>query len=238
MKKKLFSMILVVSMILSFSTLSFAQGDIQKSNGRISRDTVVTADNLNEVLKMFGIDPSTGKESNTPISKAAVTVGQIEDALNLIEKEKNNLKIDETINNSYTVTSNSTDMISPMAALVYGTVTLSSTSQVASTFSLKHTVTAGYERDLFSSYKSWRSTSSPYVLVIDQSAPGSKRQLDKVNYITSSFNSGTVTVNSSVEVGWYLVIGIPGTPFTKDFYQGYNTVTSTVNWGSSYIPEV
>lgn len=223
-------------MILSFSTLSFAQGDTPKSNSKINRDTVITADNLNEILKIYGIDPSTAKESDTTIDKAAVTVGQIEDAIKLIEKQTNDLKINETINKSNPVKSNSTDMISPMAVPVTGTVTLSSTSSGGSSFSLRHTVYADYIKDLFSGYKSWTNTYSPSVIVIDQSAPGSKRTLDQVNSITSSFNSSTVTVNSQVVVGWYLVIGIPGTPLTYDYYMSSNTVTSTVSWGSSYIP--
>lgn len=235
MRKKLLSVTLVVVMIFSCSILSFAKEDNPESNGKITRDTVITKDNLNDILKLYGIDHNSIKPSDMPNKKVATTVGQLEDAINYIkENSKTDLTIDETISNSNLVKSGG--IISPMATPITGSTRLTRTTNPTSSYSMNYAVNATYTKDQFSGYKSWTGTNSPSVTISDHAPNGAKNVLNRVNSISATFTSSTVTLNSEAVVDFYLVIGIEGTPFSIDVYQSSNTITSKINWDSSYIP--
>lgn len=229
MKKKLLSVILVVAIIFSCNILTFAKEDTSKAKGNITHDTVITKDNLNEVLKLYGIDPSTAKVSDKSIDQPATTVGQIEDAINLIKQQSSNdITIDETVNSS--------NLGISLMSQVSGQIILSRTNQPISTITLTRSVPAYFNLETSTGNSYWTGTGNPTLVFADNSAPGSKRQLTSINSISASNTSTTVTVNSSIDVAYYLVVGIPGTPLSYDYYMSTQTITSTVSWGSSYLP--
>jgi hypothetical protein len=234
MKRKLLSVILVVAIIFSCNILTFAKEDTSKAKGKITRDTVITKDNLNEVLKLYGIDPSTAKASDESIDQAATTVGQIEDAIELIKQQSSkNITTDDNSSN-IAISKNATG-ISPMSE-VDSWMTLSRTTDPIDTVGLTHSVPAYFRLDTSSGNSYWTGTGTPTLIFDDKSSPGSKRKLKTINSITASNTSTTVTVNSSIDVEWYLVVGIPGTPASYDYYMSTQTIGSTINWGSSYLP--
>ncbi len=238
MRKKLLSVILTVAVIFSFSTLSFAKGDMVKSNSSIDRDTVITKDNVNEILIMFGLDPSKLKQSDTPKERAALTVGQLEDAIKNIKEQSENKVVNENINSgNFSESTITNTIITPMATPVTGTVTLTRTTSPTTSYDLKYTTKATFARmDTTPVYKVYTGTSSPSVLLVDKASPGNKNVLSKVNSISSTNTSDVVTLNAQVVVDYYLVIGIEGTPFSYDQYMSSNTINSKINWDTSYIP--
>lgn len=231
MRKKLLSVILAVSMILSCSISSFAQGNTEKSDSKINRETVITKDNLNKILKLYGIDPSTVKDSNTPKEQGATTVGQLEDALKLIEQSSKDITINETATPGQSIG------ISPMSVETPGTVPLSRTFSFDE-YDLKHTCTASYIRETGSgtTTRYFTGANNAAVVLFDKSAPGSKRQIDSITTIGATFNSNQVVVSSDIQVGWYLVVGIPGTPFSYEIFKASQRVTSNSYFGTEWIP--
>lgn len=236
MKKKLLSIILTVLIILTCSVSSFAQTGIVETSSKISRDTIITKDNLNEILKLYGIDATELKKSDAPVSQAAMTVGQLEDAINLIRSETEDQIITEIIDNGEIVGSDGT-LISPRATPVTGSVYLSHTTSPMSTFDATYTCTGTYTKDLFSGYKAWTGADNASVTINDKSAPGAKRQLDSVSSIGATYTGSTVTLSTTYVVGYYLVIGIPDSPFSYEQYMSSNTIRNTSYWGTSYIPD-
>jgi hypothetical protein len=236
MQKKLLCVILAISIIFCFNIVSFAQDDTTKLNSKITRDTVITEDNLNEILNLYGIDPSTAKKSNTPMDKAAVTVGQLEDAINLIKQEvKENLTMNKTIDNSNLVSSDSFGIIRPMSTFT-GYLNLSNTTQPTSAISLTHSVRGYFTKDTSSGNAYWTGADNAGLIFTDNSSPGAKRQLKTINYISSTYNSSTITVSSSADIDYYIVVGIPKTPASYDYYMSTSTITSKVYWGPNYLP--
>lgn len=237
MVKKLLSLTLAVVMIFSCSMLTFAQAADSKTNGEITRDTVITQDNMNDILKHYGIDPKIGKKSNSTNTIAITTVGQLEDALNALNQlpKGQTINISETLNNNTSTTPTTpTSTVSPMFKNI-GTVNLSSDSWPTSDWGLRHTCTGEYFIDTDAGIQRWIGAYNAAVLLItpNPSLPGLKYQLDAVNSIGVTYTDNTITETSDVIVGTYLVIGVP--PLSYDLYMGSNQVTTTYYWGTSYI---
>ncbi|ACL75212.1 hypothetical protein [Ruminiclostridium cellulolyticum] len=254
MRKKLLSVILTVAVIFSFSTVSFAQGDMAKSSSSINRDTVITKDNVNEILKMFGLDPSTFKQSDTPKEKAALTVGQLEDAIRTINEQLNDSAVNEKTNSGYSSESKISvvkqkvdssyisepkveSALSASSTPVIGTVRLSKTTSPTSSYDLKYSTNASFARmDTTPVYKVYTGTNSPNVLLFDKAAPGNKNVLTSVNSVSSTNTSDMVTLNAQVVVSYYLVIGVEGTELSIEKLMSTNTITAKQTWDTSYIP--
>ncbi len=109
---------------------------------------------------------------------------------------------------------------------------------MTSTWGLKQGVTGEYYAAVYEGYtdKEWTGVSSEYVSLTtpNPSMTLYSYSLDDVNYIDASYTSSTVTLESEVEVGTYLVIGID--PLQYEVLVATTVVNTTDTWGTSYIP--
>lgn len=91
MKSKLLSIFVTAMFILSSATVTLASAitSTGPASVEISMDTVITKNNINDVLKYLNIDPSTFIEESSS-KKKNMTVKELESAINNAKKMDNN----------------------------------------------------------------------------------------------------------------------------------------------------
>lgn len=134
MVKKLICLSLVLCMTLVLMVPTYAQ----ENENSISSNTIITEDNIYEVLEYLGIDSSnyvkidvTEKEVHT--GKGVHTVGELEKAIKEVEKQKSNIK-------NATITKSSSNLVSTLSS---GTTMLYRTFDVDS-YIVEYEVSASY----------------------------------------------------------------------------------------------
>ncbi|MCX8130722.1 MAG: hypothetical protein N3I35_11560 [Clostridia bacterium] len=225
-------------MLVSCSIVTFSQDKDSYSKGDINRDTLITKDNINKILKYLGIDPKTAKVvKGSSNYTSSVTVGQIEDAINMLNQQPKEITINSDNIGGVSATeaisdiSNKTVVQSDMK--LQGNVNLSYRFSNGTSYALVHSCTGTYLKT--STSKIWWDAANPCV-TIDCWDAFTKYKIEKQNSLELSYTSSTITETSNLNIGGYVVIGIPGTPLSYDWKQSESTIITTVNWGTSYIP--
>lgn len=215
MLKKIICLLVIFSMALS-AVPSFAQsGENSFLSGNINRDTVITQDNINSILKHYGIDPKTAIKSKSADNNTVVTVGQLEDALKAFAQQPKQITINETVgnNNELTTKGISSESIVGVSgdygwfSRSYWSEALSRTSYPSSNnWGLSHSVTGNWTLEYYwtdpghtqwATRSYWTSSSNPSVSLVTQYnlyIGVTNYKLESINSISSSSTSTTIIV--------------------------------------------
>lgn len=237
-KKKLLKILISITIIITLFTVTNIAGFAGSKQSKLSRDTVITKKNINRIFKHYGLDPKLLKKSNSTSEKAALTVGQLEDAINILKKQSKEAKLNEnkTIVNEPLDLKNKTNTTMVTGPMAYsssntGTKRLKNVVDYT-TYKLNHNVDARYMSG--GGVKIYTGTSNPHVTIKTQNAPGTVNKLTKVYYVRASHTSSRVTLEDKVKVSFYLIVGVPG--YNYLYYMSSNDITTTSIFGTSHIP--
>lgn len=159
--KPVLASILTMSFLLSTGGAVFAaDSKTIPAPKTFSKDTVITKNNLNDVLKAHNIDPST-LVKNTKTSSAAVTVGDLEKAL----EEAKKLPKEITLNDNTPLSLSNINGVSPAYASGSGTSVATRATTYTNSLTVDYYATGGYTNGMWSSAlgSSWapRATGIP-----------------------------------------------------------------------------
>jgi hypothetical protein len=221
-------------MLSGFQTFA----DIKKPEDKLKPNTVITEENLNDVLEIYGIDSSSvrkveRKENEKGKNRKIMTVEEFEEALIILRQHPKEITINETID--YNNDINDLAITSALASTrSSSSIRLRKVSYPSSNFGIEESVTgyyAGYGGQL-----SWTGASDPYIGITGISAPGTSYEITDVHYLNCSYTWNTIKVNSEVVITAYIGIDIPNTPYSFDFEVNRFTMASIMTWGLSSIP--
>lgn len=124
MKKKLLSLfVIAICLILASSTIVSA-----KTKNSFTKDTVITKENLKDVVKFVGLDPNGVVEnSNLPSNSKIITIGDLEAAITKAKQMNSTSLIISNENLTNKNTDLNSNLITPLA--VTGTQTCTRTFQ-------------------------------------------------------------------------------------------------------------
>lgn len=194
----------VTCMVLLFSFL--LAPTISQAQTAISSDTVITEDNIYDVLAYLGLDSSGFTRTDTANS-SVTTVGDLEKYIQNAKKQSKNITIKpNSINPNGSVTGS-------------GTLTLSN-SVLNNGISLSYLVSAGY------AYGAWTNVSS-ITASASSNTPGVTCKIASQSS-NGTCTATTVTVQSTVTVDTYIGIGKVGIIKYNSF-----DVTTTMYWYAS-----
>ena len=244
MFKKFICMLVILSLALFSSIPSFAQS----SGVSFSRDTLITKDNINSILKHYGLDPKTAlKRTSEAAYNTEVTVGQLEDAINAFSQQQNNITIRDGISrqSKLSVLDNPPNFYGWAGEPSYYWVPLSNTVDLTG-YSIRESLNAEYRSRLYytnaahtttATLKYWYDYENTDVELISNSAPTvgfMYYKLESINFLDGSFTQTTMTITSDITVGTYFVISI-GEFDIIEVLLGTNDIESYSSWGSSYM---
>lgn len=225
-KKKFFSLVLSIIMILSTMNLAFAS-TTTATDSRFSPDTVITEDNVNDILKYYGLDPSNIKKNDNMPVNIKVTVRDLEKAL--IESSKLPKTI---IQNDYNPT-NSKVTNGQVKASASGTATAYYLAKITSSLNMNYSATGQYYSS--GSTKYWTSAGPANITVATPPTSLYFYQIDSITKLTNTVvnantSSSYLKMEYSYAVGYYMFVGV-----------GYILLNSigvygSTNFGTSYIP--
>jgi hypothetical protein len=224
MLKRFLAFVLTFSfLILSQIAMVQAKEKLEsKDNKIITANTIITEENLNDILQYFGIDQNDFFRTNVTGGNVN-TVGELLNAIEEVEKltfkVKNNSKNYDYLKS---IKSSSNQDINMLIA-DSGIVMLYSSVNVGSSYTLEYEVSAEYSSGQWTGvYSADVSIDSDFIFYTY-----------KIGYksLIPSYTPTTVKLQSSVRVDIYVGIGNFG--IVKI---GSQTITGTDYWGTSYIP--
>lgn len=197
-------------------------GAYASAKDSISPNTIITENNINEVLNYLGIDSSKFIKNDTPSDNVQIiTVGDLQKYIKEFETQSHKT----IVNKEYTNTLNAPRKL-PMnnTSAAAGTVMLYQTTNDDG-FSLDFSVAGNYRSGKWTgSGAADVSISSPDIVFV--------RKIDSKNVmnVTVQDSGKNLHLNSDIKVGTYLGVkwGIVEI--------GSQDVRTQVNWGSEYIP--
>jgi len=137
--KSLIMMVLAVNLMLILSTCAFAsENSTIPSHQKYSTNTVITEDNMNDILKYLGLDPNKVIKTNRSVNRT-VTVGELQKA---IAESKNLPKI---INEQDSIPTNvKPSGASTIVPLTSGTKTVGTSTQYTSSLIVDYYATGAF----------------------------------------------------------------------------------------------
>ncbi len=208
-----------------------------KKELKLTRNTVITQENFDQVLMKYGIDPSNVKQKdNSAGNNATMTVGEFEDALNYLKNQPKKISMDnvESVENKLIAPQG---MVSPADTIyvIHGNAYLSSTTMMSSTWGMTRGCTAEWICYSDTGVREYVQANSPYasIYTVNPGLPLTKYQIDRVNSISASCTPDLVTVYSDVEVGMYMTIGID--PLEYEILVTTSQVTGYSTFNTSHI---
>lgn len=232
--KKLFSLILAVTMIFSAIGFAFASPVTKVSKKDFSADTVITQDNVNEILKYYGLDPTKIDKSKDVSTLSQVTVGDLEKALEEAKKTPKTVVVRDGA-----VTEKTNNDVSAAAVIVTtGTATVYKDSTITTSLVVNYSATGKYYKAVsnYDTVKYWTSA-------LGSSISTSSETADYYWQITSIRKNANKVVNANTSSSYlqqdydftvtcyFGIRGIGGIPYKAINVSGYNRYP-----GSSYIP--
>ncbi|NLI14329.1 hypothetical protein [Pelotomaculum propionicicum] len=231
MKRKFITALCVVLSLLIFAlpVMASTEPTVQESGFNqktFSEDTVITEDNVNDILKYFGLDPGNIiKKDNMPNIK--VTVRDIEKTL------KESSKLPKTIIQN---DSNPTDVkvkTDVLGAKSSGTATVCKNVKITSALYMNYYATGQYYHE--GSTKYWTSAGPARLEVATPPTALGFYQLDSVTTLTNQVvnpytSSSYLRMDYCYAVGYYMYVGVGYILINSIGVSGYTT------FGTSYIP--
>lgn len=215
MLKKVVSFCLVFCMVFALVVPGYAQ----EKETSISSETVITEDNISEVLEYLGIDPNNFIKTDVA-GTSARTVGDLEKAI------KQAKKLPSEVNGKVKSKGfNGTADKSVASAASSGTVMLYATVNVGDSYTVEYEVAGQYADGKWTGASSATATVDSNFILYTYKIASKELKL--------SYTSSTITLKAKVVVDIYVGVGDYG--LVKI---GSQTINSTVNWyASTDIPE-
>lgn len=226
MKMKKFAVVL--ALLLSLCTASFAFAsttsatDSNRKEFTFSQDTVITEDNINDILKYYGLDPSAVCRKNerpvVPVIRD-VTVRDLEAAIKMAKQLPDKIIINnDDPTNIKVITNNITTQDT-------GTATVSRIVVITSSLHMKHSATGRYYKS--GSAKYWTSALGASIEVASDPSGIYYYQVDEIRkLINRVYNAGTsnsyLQMDYDYTVGFYMGIkDFGGIRLTSTNISGY-----------------
>lgn len=224
--------ITALALTVALSSVTFGQGVyaaenstnstvIQNNTTKITADTVITKDNIYDVLSYVGLDSKSLSKTNAISSNSTIkTVGELE---KLVKKAKSNPTKIVAKNNTNTNTNTNTKtniVSSSLLAATNGSKTIAQNFDNGS-YTLKYKVSAQY------SGSEWVGVTSPDVSVTaDVDKAGITYKIDSDPSLDATWEPDVITMTSYVTVDEYIgvkdvglvCIGYQGVSSTNSFY--------------------
>jgi len=212
---------LVTALSLIFSVASTVSA--QSVPTTITSNTIVTNDNINQVLNYLGIDSSKVSKFKETGNKADITY-TVQDLENMNQEAKQpSTLISQSINNNANIsTTNST-----VTSSATGSKTVSETDAFTN-FWLTYSFTAYYNGSLFTSPYGKNPT---VAITVSPLTAGVSISIDSITNDTLSPSASLIYQYSTVNVGHYITIGVAGIGYTFEAY--VDTMTSTHSYYAS-----
>lgn len=222
MLRRLIVFVLTFSLIFSQIAMVQAKEKSELKDKIITANTIITEENLNDILQYFGIDQNDFFRTNVTGGRVN-TVGELYNAIEEVKKLTYKVKnISKISAYSEALKSSSNQDINPLIA-DSGVVMLYSIVNVGGSYTLEYKVSAAYSSGQWTGvYGADVSIDSDFIFYTY-----------KIGYknLIPSYTPTTIKLQSSVRVDIYVGIGNYG--IVKI---GSQTITGTDYWGTSYIP--
>lgn len=207
--KKITNSMVTMSVILSFVTTAYASEDLIASPQSFASDTIITEENIAEVLEYVGLSDDSCIFGDVENNNVVYTVGELEDAIKEISEIENSIcfSSDDNLRDSKIIgfTGDSryaTNKASSGSKTVTNTVSYGKKDS----FSIKYRATGKY------SGSKWTGTGSASATVSSNSALSSYEISDEEHDLTYTSDCLTLesnlTVDSYVSVGDYAIIHV------------------------------
>ncbi|MDR3626525.1 MAG: hypothetical protein P4L45_06815 [Ignavibacteriaceae bacterium] len=207
-------MITAICTLFTVSSVAFAAG---ATNVSITPSTVITQDNIYDVLNYLGIDSSKYTKSSTPLESQITTVQDLKDAIQKFSTE-----------NKRILSSSATNTVLPSAnsPMVSGTRSLSQTDAY-STYSLNYSITVTYSGNNSGNLHFTGAIGGS--ITIDSTGIGLVSTIENPNNFNLMCSASTATMQATVLVDNYLLVQ------SGYLYLNQQTINSTHNWQSSAL---
>lgn len=229
--KKLLSLILAATMIFLTTAFAFASPDIKVSQKDFSADTVITQDNVNEILKHYGLDTTKIDKSRDLSTLPLITVGDLEKAL------KEAKKTPKTVFDRDSAVTEKTNNEISVAAVTTGTATAYKNIAYTDSLTVNYSATGTYYKNTTSTgtTKYWTGALGSTIATTSGTATyywkitEIRKNTNKVvnANTTSSYLQQDYDYTATCYLGVRYVGGIPINSIDVSGYTRYN---------SSYIP--
>lgn len=203
MSKKLFGSVSVFSIAIILLSVN----GVNAEEDELSSDTVITEDNVYEVLEYLNIDADSFNENDViddPVQD--LTVGEFEEILQELENESTE---------TYTGAEQSDITPEQNTQMLYHTVS-------GGSYDVDFTVAGGHDGT------SWTSAGAANTTV-SSPTPGQENEVDNQN-LSTSVDGDLIRLEGSVTIGHYLGFEF-GSVHMYD-----SEITTNVSWDTSYIP--
>lgn len=228
--KKIIGLILTVIMMFSITNLAFASTTTTDSSDlktAFSPETVITEDNLNDILKYYGLDPSAVIKLDKPVL-VDVTVRDLEKAIEEAKKLPKTITIKDDHPTNVKVTDIKIDNLNAQAATT-GTATVGRDNKITDSLYVYVSATGKFYKNGTTKYwtealgagfeiSALSSVTTGYYYLVD------KKSLLKNTLYNGSTNNSYLRAEYNCDVGTYL--GIKGS--------GIRIATTNIN-GSTYF---
>ncbi len=227
MKKTLIFTIIFLLFCIGTIYTGFAQ-DIN-----FNEKTVITEDNMSEILRYYGIEENNIIQNRTENSKEnrITTVGDLEKALEEIKKLPNIVNVNSSKEKEFQnnkIKSEYRNFLTSRSDGYYGTATVSQTTTHSDYYDTTYTVNGGFYSSASVSY--WIQGYGAEIDVAD--GFGIIAEVTDVRKLISRVidNGNILRVEADYTVEYYLGFEWGNIPY------GSSDVTSNINFNTSYIP--
>lgn len=222
MFKRFTSFLAVVCLTLTFVLPVSAD---ERKQEIISSNTVVTSDNVNQVIKYLGFDPDDLIQTNKTTLDASITVGELKKAIDQLKQLPTEIQLEEVVDD---VPLN-LESCAKVGVLNFdhcaGSKALYYTTNLGGSFEIRYSATAQY------SWSKFLSVAGLGVEVLDtDDNPFTTYQFDEEPEISAfvANNGNKITLNGKVVVASYLSLGNVGLIKVNQ-----HTITTTKDWSAS-----
>jgi len=198
----------------------------QRRRRTFSQDTVITEDNMNDILKYYGLDPSTVVKNDKPVT-SDVTVRDLETAIKAAKQLPHAITTHDDNPANVNVTTND------FTIQETGTATVSRDSTITSSLVMKYSATGRYYKS--DSTKYWTEALGADIEIASDTSPSYYYDIDEIRKLTNKVvNAGTsssyLQMDYDYTVGYYIGVMGYGIRLWSIPIDGYST------FNSSYIP--
>lgn len=210
-----------IALLMAFAVLIPEQVQAKEKEKEFSPDTVITKDNIYDVLEYLGIDSNNFIETDET-GKSVRTVGELEKTF----KEVTNKLKDIPTQGKEVSEAKNDFIISPYS--YGGTKMLYKTMDHGGSYTITYSVAGEYSyRDDHTGY--WSGVGSADASV-DSDAIGVVYKITSKD-LDASYTANYINLDAAITVTWYIGVDDVGL-----IPVGSNDITADINWDTSYIP--